>query len=459
MKDFMKKNILALCCLAVALSCCMTAALGYYLTASQQDKKLVEEEKYKEYSWLMALTDRYAYLHSDKYGKTLRGEDEDYRFDYTLSVKGEVLKEQPASKEIHDGRFYTDSIGDGLYLYFADSSSNNNQGAVDGDGNIVIPPEFIHIYYFQDGYACACNSRNENVIIDAKGNTVYNTKKGPNSLKNDFKARPLNHISDTRYLVCEDKPFVLNAKTGEKTEIDSRILKRLTYISPLEKGGFIAYLSASDLDNNKKSYENNWAFCVILDENFQVKSDALYRYIGSLSAGGLRYAERSKMSLGEFLNQDEFKTYTEENKQKKFLPTEKGYMNKDEKMVLAVPEETVFAFPFSEKKAVVYTRDKAVIMNPKGEILFELEADITVSGDSTFASAYSEYEMADSVFRGGFASIQKRDGCFGVINADGKWVIKPEFEGIEAAADGVYIVEAGGKYGIISLEGGKKNAQ
>lgn len=455
MKDFIRKNVLALCCLSLVLSCCVTAALGYYLVVSQQEKAQTTKEKYAQYSWLMPMTEDYAYLHSEKYGKTLRGEDQDYQYFYLLAISGEVLDKHTAFKEIHQGKFYTESIGDGLYAYTEDNHGSNNKGAIDSEGNIVIPPEFNTIFYFCDGYAQAYNSREENVIIDAKGNIIYNAGPDPLIRENECKAAPLSHISDTRYLVCEDKPFVLNAKTGEKTEIDSRILERLTSISPLKEGGYIAYLSASDLDNNGDAYENSDAFSVFLNENFQLRDDVLYRYIGSLSDNGLRYAEKWKETLSEFLSKKYFKTY----EKMKLLPTEKGYINENRKMVLSLPEETVFAFPFSEKKAVVYTKDKAVVIDSQGRILFEIEADITPPADSVFASVYSNYERADSVFRGGFAPIQKKTDCFGVIDADGKWVIRPEFKSAEAAADGVYIVEDDDKCGIIELKGGKKNAQ
>ncbi len=455
MKDFIRKNVLALCCLSLILSCCVTAALGYYLVASQQENAQTEKEKYAQYSWLMTMTEAYAYLHSDKYGKTLRGEDQDYQYCYLLTINGKVLDKYTAFKEIHQGKFYTESFGDGLYSYTEDSHRNNNKGAVDGEGNIVISPEFNSILYFYDGYGHAYNSRDENVIIDAKGNIIYNAGPNPFIQENECNALPLSHISDTRYLVCKDKPFVLNAKTGEKTEIDSRILERLTSISPLKEGGYIAYLSASDLDSNGDAYENSDAFSVFLNENFQLRDDSLYRYVGSLSDNGLRYAEKWKETLSEFLSKKYFKTY----EKMKLLPTEKGYINENRKKVLSLPEETVFAFPFREKKAVIYTKDKAAIMNPQGEILFELEADITPPADSVFASVHSNYEMADSVFRGGFAPIQKKADCFGVIDADGKWVIKPEFKSAEAAADGIYIVEDDDKCGIIELKGGKKNAQ
>lgn len=104
--------------------------------------------------------------------------------------------------------------------------------------------------------------------------------------------------------------------------------------------------------------------------------------------------------------------------------------------------ERVSSWPVRDGVMILRDENGISLYTPQGEKLFELE------GSQLFEADESEYR----VFFDGLLCVEK-DGKWGAVNAEGVWVIEPQFDKLACFENGVAKATVGDYYGYINTAG------
>ncbi|MBR5511064.1 MAG: WG repeat-containing protein [Bacteroidaceae bacterium] len=125
------------------------------------------------------------------------------------------------------------------------------------------------------------------------------------------------------------------------------------------------------------------------------------------------------------------------------VPGKRGFINVNsgEIVIDAMANNYSKAWVFSEGLAAVMKDGKVGFVNARNEVVIPFEFD------------YPAEECASNpsyLFHNGYCAMSDKNGKWGIINKDGKWILTPSYDAIWAPQDrGCRVVVAGEKYGAL----------
>lgn len=347
--------------------------------------------------WTVPLSDKYDYLYPSADRRSFAAEKG--RVEYTLDKQGNVLSSKKMAKD------YSGDLGEGMTMFSAEEGFCH--GVKDASGKVIAEAKYNNIENFHQGFTTV-EIRGNHQIIDKTGKIIY---KSPTSAS-------ITRIEGTRYLILEYYAKIFDAKTGETKVLGQKIAE-------LRPGGGGQYIARIDKTH-----------FMLLDENFEPKDGGqLYSFIGAMS-DGLYYAEKLK---GIFYSEtaSHYKIKTE---------VEKGYYDKNGKLIVALPDDTAFGGRFSENRAFVFTPDKLKIIDRDGKTIASFDSYL----DENSTALDLAYMETDAVFINGYAPVEYGRG-YVVCDKDGNLVVKPFADMISRGPDNSFSVHYRQKVGILDL--------
>ena len=161
-----------------------------------------------------------------------------------------------------------------------------------------------------------------------------------------------------------------------------------------------------------------------------------FEQLKDLRTGKFTTPRLNHIFVNEYASEDSLVVFRTHDRQRGYLNTHTGK--------IVIPAQYQRAWNFSEGIAAVYNEGLVSFINESGELAFP----------TTYPIRYDlNFDDIAFQFHNGLCIMRTMDGQWGLINAQGEWVVEPTYNTIDAPYHGYRRVYDGDRYGLIAQDG------